>query len=60
MSGVSGERTEEPDEAHERVDSVEDRMPAERFFLGEVEPKMALLAMLASTTCSKASWSCET
>lgn len=58
-SGVRGERTEEPDEVQERAESMEVRMPAERFLRGEVDPKMALVAMLARTTCSKAFCSCE-
>lgn len=51
---MSGERTEDPEDPHERLESVEERM-LERFFRGEVEPKMALGAMSARTPSSKES-----
>ena len=57
VSGVKGERKEELDEAKDRVESMEERTPADRFFLGEVEPKMALVAILGRTNSSNASWS---
>lgn len=60
VRGVRGDRTEELDDAKERVDSVEDRTPVCLFLRGEVEPKMALLpAKLANTSLSTESWSWE-
>lgn len=55
--GVRGERIEELEDAQERVDSVEDRMPFDLLFRGEVEPKMALFARLANTSLSSESLS---
>lgn len=59
VTGVSGERTDELDEAHERVDSFDERTAADLFFRGEVEPKMALPGKLLLTIWSKACWSCD-
>ena len=55
--GVRGERMEEPDEVQERLDSVEVRVPLDLFLRGEVDPKMALFAILAKMSLSSESLS---